>query len=85
MRLWGKIYKNNRLINHEEAICNGDDYQENLKKCITEICQKLNIQKPYWLPKNMEEYNRYSKTSFKQDNFIEEVDFDYFEIIELEN
>jgi hypothetical protein len=85
LRLWGKIYKNNKLIRHEEAeFKGGADYQENLKMCITEICQKLDIQKPYWLPKNLEEYNKYSKTSFKQDNFIEEIDFDYFEIVELE-
>lgn len=86
MRLWGKIYKNHKLIMHEEAVCNiYDEYQENLKMCLTEICQKLDIQKPYWLPKNLEEYNKYSKTTFKQDNFIEEIDFDYFEIVELED
>lgn len=85
MRLWGKIYKNHKLIMHEEAVCNSfEEYQENLKACLTEICQKLDIQKPYWLPKNLEEYNKYSKTTFKQDNFIEEIDFDYFEIVELE-
>jgi len=88
LRLWGKIIKNNKIKIHEEAICNEDiEFQQQLKKCIIEICNKFDIQKPYWLPKNLEEFNRISKTSFSQDNFIEEIDFDRFEIeiIEEEN
>jgi hypothetical protein len=85
LRLWGKIIKNNKMINHREAICLEDiDYQEQLKKCITEICYNFDIQKPYWLPKNLKEYNKIKKTSFKQDNFIEEIDFDRFEIEVIE-
>lgn len=68
-----------------EAICNEDiDFQEQLKKCIIKICNDLDIQKPYWLPKNLEEFNRLSKTSFNQDNFIEQISFDKFEIEVIE-
>ncbi|KRQ87949.1 hypothetical protein ABG79_00114 [Caloramator mitchellensis] len=86
LRLWGKIIKNNRLIKHDEVtIAENIEYQEQLKKCITELCYRLDIQKPYWLPHNLDEYNNIRKTSFNQDNFIEEIDFDKFEIIELES
>lgn len=85
IRLWGKIYKNNKIIIHDETTCLEEiDYQEQLKKCITELCYKFDIQKPYWLPKNLKEYNSRKKTSFNQDNFIEEIDFDRFEIIVLD-
>ncbi|SKA85146.1 hypothetical protein SAMN05443428_106120 [Caloramator quimbayensis] len=85
IRLWGKIIKNHKIILHEEYCCNENiDYQLQLKKCITEICSKLDIQKPYFLQKNLEEYNNYKKTSFTQENFIEEIDFDSFEIVVLE-
>ncbi|MCX7885292.1 MAG: hypothetical protein N2448_09750 [Caloramator sp.] len=85
IRLWGKIIKNHKIILHEEYCCNENiDYQLQLKKCINEICSKLDIQKPYWLQKNLEEYNNYKKTSFTQENFIEEIDFDSFEIAVLE-
>lgn len=85
LRLWGKIIKNNRIKIHMEAICNEDiDFQEQLKKCIIKICNDLDIQKPYWLPKNLEEFNRLSKTSFNQDNFIEQISFDKFEIEVIE-
>jgi hypothetical protein len=85
IRLWGKIIKDNKIINHAETTFDEDiDYQQQLKECITRICYELDIQKPYWLPKNLEEYNKYKKTEFKQDNFIEEIDFDKFEIVVLE-
>lgn len=81
LRLWGKIIKNNRIKFHEEAICNEEiEFQQQLKKCIIELCNTFDIQKPYWLPKNLEEFNRIGKTSFNGDNFIEEIDFDRFEI-----
>lgn len=60
------------------------EYQQQLKECITDICYHFDIQKPYWLPRNMEEYNKYKKTTFTQDNFIETIDFDKFEIVVLD-
>lgn len=85
IRLWGKLIKDNKMLENEEFTCNENiEYQQQLKICITEICYKLDIQKPYWLPKNLEEYNNHKKTSFYQDNFIEEVPFDRFEIVVLE-
>jgi two-component SAPR family response regulator len=49
-----------------------------------ELCNKFDIQKPYWLPTNMEEYNKRSKTVFNMHNFMEEIDFDKFVIEELD-
>lgn len=85
IRLWGKIITNNKIVCQTEYTCNDEiEYQEQLKKCIIEICHKLDLAKPYWLPKNMEEYNKHKKTSFIQDNFIEDIKFDRFEIQVLE-
>lgn len=85
IRLWGKIIKNSKIVAHEEFTCDEEiDYQEQLKKCIKELCYKMDLQKPFWLPKNLEEYNRTKKTSFIQDNFVEEIKFDRFEIQVLE-
>lgn len=85
IRLWGKVIKNNRIITSAESTCTEDiDYQEQLKKCIVDICYKLDLQKPYWLKQNLKDYNQYKKTSFRQDNFIEPVNFDKFEIEVIE-
>ena len=86
IKIWGRIIKNNKIVEQTESICMENlPYQEQLKKCILEICIKFDIQKPYWLKRNMDEYNRMGKTSFVQDNFIEKINFDRFEIIELED
>lgn len=82
LRLWGKIVKNNQLILSSESSYEFNDleYQQQLKYCIQNLCAEFDIQKPYWLNTNLKEYNKYKKTSFTQDNFIEEIDFDKFEI-----
>jgi hypothetical protein len=85
LRIWGKIVRNNKII--EDAVVSSElegSYQENLKLCITELCQKFDLSKPYWLPTNLEEYNKRGKTTFNAFNFMEEIDFDKFIIEELE-
>lgn len=85
IKLWGKIITNNKLVYQEDVICKETlEYEEELKKCIIELCYKFDIQKPYWLRKNLLEYNKIKKTAFTQDNFIEEITFDKFEIEVLE-
>lgn len=85
IRLWGKVITNNKIVTSTESTCIDEiDYQEQLKKCIIDICYKLDLQKPFWLSKNLKEYNKYKKTSFKQDNFIELISFDKFEIEVIE-
>lgn len=84
LKIWGKIMKDNRIVRDEVVQCDThESYQENLKACIIELCYKFDISKPYWLPSNVNEYNRRSKTSFDQNNFIEEIDFHQFVIEEL--
>ncbi|MEG0371796.1 MAG: hypothetical protein RR645_05840 [Clostridium sp.] len=86
LRLWGKIITNHKILFQLEFVYEYNDlvYQDQLKYCIENICRQLDIQKPYWLNNNLKEYNKYKKTSFTQDNFIEEIDFDKFEIEVLE-
>ncbi|MBV7276960.1 hypothetical protein [Clostridium thailandense] len=85
LKIWGKIIKNGKIIRDEVAISEVQgSYQENLKICITELCNVFDIPKPYWLPSNLDEYNRRGKTIFNQHNFVEELDFDRFVIEELD-
>ncbi|AGK98823.1 hypothetical protein [Clostridium pasteurianum] len=84
MRIWGKVIKNNKIIKDEVVISDGEgSYQDNLKLCIKELCYKLDISKPYWLPPNVKEYNRRRKTTFNENHFIDEIDFDKFIIEEI--
>ncbi|WP_040210462.1 hypothetical protein [Clostridium polynesiense] len=86
MRLWGKIIKNNKIIKNDTVPLEvKDNYQAGLKAAIAELCHRFDIEKPYWLNKNLNEYNRISKTAFNENNFIEDIDFDKFIIEELED
>ena len=84
IKIWGKVMKNNKII--KDAVVTSDldaSYQENLKACIIELCEKFDISKPYWLPTNLEEYNKRHKTTFNLHNFMDEIDFDRFIITEI--
>ena len=86
MRLWGKLVKNNKIIKDNTVpLIVEDDYQAALKEAMIQLCDSFDIAKPYWLNKNLNEYNRLGKTSFNKDNFIEEIEFDKLVIEELED
>ena len=45
-----------------------------------EICLEFDLGKPIWLDSNIKEFQRTSKARFRQDSFIEEIEFDYLEL-----
>ena len=84
LKIWGKLIDDNRIIKDEVSMSEIEEsYQENLKTCISELCYKFDISTPYWLKPNINEYNRRHKTSFDENNFVEEIYFDKFTIEEL--
>lgn len=81
-RLWGKIIKDNRLV--KDITIENDDKSINRTKKVfdglKEICYSFDLQVPIWLDVNISEFKKVDKTRFYQDNFIEEIEFDYLEI-----
>lgn len=49
-----------------------------------EICLAFDLGKPIWLDTNISEMRRTSKVRFRQDSFIESIDFDYLELQVIE-
>lgn len=85
LRIWGKIMKNGKILRDIIVTSNVDGtYQDNLKSCITEVCDKLDIEKPYWLPVNLKEFNDRGKVNFDSNNFIQQIEFDRLVIEELD-
>ena len=81
MRIWGKIWKNNHLLKDTTIEDDSDDTRTH-KIChaLDEICLEFDLGKPIWLDSNIREFQRHSSTKFRQDNFIEEIDFDFLEL-----
>lgn len=85
-RIWGQIFKNNKVINDYVA-CIDDYTMTRTKKVYTaleDICYEFDLSKPIWLKSNQDDFIKHARTRFTQDNFIEGIDFDYldFRVIE---
>ena len=84
-RLWGKIIKNNRLLK-DIVIENKTDDTRTLKilSALDNICYEFDLCKPIWLDANISDFKKHSGTRFTQDSFVESIDFDYLEIMVIE-
>ena len=84
-RLWAKEWKNNRMIKDTVIEDNRDDTRTHkVFDAINEVCLQFDLGQPIWLESNISEFKRHSKARFSQDNFIEEIPFDYLEIHVIE-
>ena len=85
MRLWGKLWKDNRMLRDAVAEDHSDDTRTHkIFHALEELCLEFDLGKPIWLDVNIREFKRHNRTRFTQDSFIEGIDFDYMEIMILE-
>lgn len=85
MRIWFKVFDDNHLIQSETI---EDDSSETrthkIFAALENACNLFDLSKPIWLKSNVKEFQKYAKTRFYQDHFVEEIDFDYLEIHVIE-
>lgn len=85
-RLWAKIFKDNRMVK-DMVVCNDNLDLRRTQKILAamdEICHTYDLSKPLWLDSSIADFKRNAKTRFIQDNFIDQIDFDYLEIHVIE-
>ena len=75
-RLWVRLMKHHRIAAQRTEACAPGDEREVLR----EICRELDVPAPMWLDKNDNEYERFRRTAFTADNFVEHTSFDRLEI-----
>lgn len=82
MKLIGKIIKDTRIIKEAVSERNEDnaDFRDMLEACFIEVCKELDIPVPLWLKKNSKEFGAYRRTFFSREQFLEQVDFDRFDL-----
>ncbi len=80
-RLWAKEFKDNRMLK-DMTVCNDkeDTRTHKVFGAIDEVCLAFDLGKPIWLDNNVADFKIHAKTRFSQDNFVEEIEFDYLEI-----
>lgn len=85
-RLWAKIFKDNHLL--RDIVIENDDFTMNRTKkvfqALDDVCVAFDLGNPIWLDQNVAEFKRIAKTRFRQDSFIEQIDFDFLEIHVIE-
>lgn len=84
-RLWAKEFKNNRML--KDTVIEDDRDETRTHKvfdALDQVCLQFDLGKPIWLEATVSDFKCHSKTRFTQDNFIEEIDFDYLEIHVIE-
>lgn len=85
-RMWGKLFKDNRMLK-DITVCIGElslSRTAMVFQAMDEICYEFDLGKPIWLDANIQEFQQHSKTRFRQDNFIEHIEFDFLEIQVIE-
>ena len=80
-RLWGKEFKDNRML-RDTVICDETDDTRTHKifNALDAICYDFDLSKPIWLNSTISDFKRHAKARFYQDNFVDSIDFDYLEI-----
>jgi hypothetical protein len=84
-RLWGKIWKDNHMLQDTVFAEESDDTRTHkIFRGLESICCEFDLGNPIWLDKTITEFQRHDRARFYQDNFIEEIPFDYLEIHVIE-
>lgn len=84
-RLWGKIFKDNRML-RDIVICDESDDTRTHKifNALDQICCEFDLSKPIWFENTIADFKAHDKARFYQDNFVDSIDFDYLEIHVIE-
>lgn len=85
-RMWGKIWKNNKMVRDTVILVNDESMSrtEKVFRSLEDICYEFDLGKPIWLDATVEEFRRHDRARFSKDHFIEQIDFDYLEIQVIE-
>ena len=84
-RVWGKLFKDNRMLK-DLTVCDGsqDTRTHKVLHALDEMCYAFDLSKPIWLDSNVREFQRHAKTRFRQDSFVDQIEFDFLEFQVIE-
>ena len=85
MRIWFKIFKDNRMLNDMTVEDHsGETRTHKVYNALDEACRQFDLGRPLWLESAVRDFKAHAKARFRQDSFIEHIDFDFLEIHVLE-
>ncbi len=85
MRIWFKLFQDNHLLQDTVITDDSNDTRTHkIFRALEQVCYEFDLSKPIWLDATIAEFKRHAKARFYQDNFVEQIDFDYLEIHVIE-
>lgn len=85
MRIWFREWKEAHLIRDYVVEDNSDrNRTKKIFDAVDIVCREFDLSRPVWLETTIKDFKKSAAARFTQDNFVEEVDFDYIEISVLE-
>ena len=85
MRIWFKLWKDNHLLKDTVITDNSTETRTHkIFQALEQVCYDFDLSKPLWLDATVSEFNRHAKARFSQDNFVEDIEFDFLEIHVIE-
>ena len=85
MRIWFKMIQDNHLLKDYTFVDESEDTRTHkIFRGLEQACLQFDLGKPIWLDSTIREFQQHAKARFTQDNFIEEIPFDYLEIHVIE-
>ncbi|MEY8234519.1 hypothetical protein AALA36_02170 [Lachnospiraceae bacterium 66-29] len=85
MRIWFKLFQDNHLLQDTVITDDSEDTRTHkIFRALEQVCYEFDLSKPIWLDATIAEFKRHAKARFYQDNFVEQIDFDYLEIHVIE-
>ena len=76
IRIWGKVFKGEKIIKH--SIVEVEPKECTFFDMLKTLCEKVDIPTPVLLNKHLNDFNQFNIALFKQDDFIENINFDRF-------
>lgn len=85
MKIWFKMMKDNHLVRDMTVEDISEDTRTHkIFHAIEQVSYAFDLGQPIWLDANIAEFKRHAKTRFRQDSFVESIEFDFLELHVIE-
>ena len=79
------MIKDNRLLKDTTITDESDDTRTNkIFGALEQACYEFDLSRPIWLDANVNEFKQNAKTRFRQESFVETIEFDFLEMHVIE-
>ena len=85
MRIWFKMIRDNHLVKDTTITDETNDTRTHkIFRALEQACYDFDLSRPIWLDANVNEFKQNAKTRFRQESFVETIEFDFLEMHVIE-